>query len=75
MAGPNTRRKTPFEHLIPERTALLVIDMQRYFVRPESPFGKWLQQNNPKGANFHIPAHLVVQRFRATPIASRRQDL
>jgi len=35
---------SPFDRLDPQRTALLVIDMQRYFVRREYPFGKWIQQ-------------------------------
>lgn len=67
MADHNTGRRIPFERLIPERTALLVIDMQRYFVEPESPFGKWIQQYNPEGAN----AYFQQVRERVIPNIQR----
>jgi hypothetical protein len=30
------------DRLVPDRTALIVVDVQRYFVHPEYPFGKWV---------------------------------
>ena len=81
---------SPFDRLSPERTALLVIDMQRYFVHPEYPFGKWIQQVDPSGSNayFERVKHIVVpsiqrlqERFRSldaqiayTEFGSLRQD-
>ncbi len=34
----------------PDRTALLVVDMQRYFVEPEFPFGQVLAKFQPDAA-------------------------
>lgn len=81
---------SPFDRLNPKRTALLVIDMQRYFVRPEYPFGKWIQQIDPSRSaayfqrveNVVIPSIRRLQaRFRAlgaqiayTEFGSLRQD-
>lgn len=78
------------EVLLPRQTALLVVDMQRYFVHPEYPFGKWIQQVDPAGAtayfervqNVVIPSiHRLLERFRAlgaqvvyTEFGSLRRD-
>ena len=40
MANQKNSTDTLHEPLAPDRTALLVIDMQRYFVRPEHIYGK-----------------------------------
>jgi nicotinamidase-related amidase len=70
--GPLTA--SPFDRLGPQSTALFVIDMQRYFVRPEYPFGKWIQQIDPAGSSayFERVEHIVVpsiqrlqERFRS----------
>jgi len=76
--------------LDPRTTALFVIDMQRYFVRPEYPFGKVIQQVDPTGSSvyFDLVKHVVVPniqrlqgRFRSlhaqiayTEFGSLRQD-
>jgi nicotinamidase-related amidase len=81
---------SPFDRLDPERTALLVIDMQQYFVRPEYPLGKWIQQFNPTGSSTYfnrvqkvvIPSiQRLQERFRSlgaqivyTEFGSLRQD-
>ena len=81
---------SPFDRLDRQRTALLVIDMQRYFVRPEYPFGKWIQQVDPAGSSayFERVKNVVVpsirrlqERFRSlgaqiayTEFGSLRQD-
>ena len=45
---------SPFDRLDPRSTALFVIDMQRYFVRPEYPLGKWIQQVDPAGSSAYF---------------------
>lgn len=42
----NQKNQAPLT-LAPERTALLVVDVQRYFVRPEHPFGQVLERLRP----------------------------
>ena len=63
------------ERLSAKRTALLVIDVQRYFVRPGHPFGKLIQQADADGAEkyFQRVAGVVIpniqklqRRFRAS---------
>lgn len=44
----------PHEPLTPKSTALLVIDMQRDFVRPEHVFGKNLMKRNPESASAYF---------------------
>lgn len=78
------------DHLTPEHTALFVIDMQRYFVHPEYPLSKLLQQIDPAGGTAYLDrvSHAVVpniqrlqERFRSleafivyTEFGSFRQD-
>jgi nicotinamidase-related amidase len=66
MADYDTLTGLPSAPLIPERTALLVIDMQRYFVQPEFPFGQLIQQRNPAGANayFQRVRELVIPNIQ-----------
>ncbi len=67
---------SPFDRLNPERTALLVIDMQRYFVHPEYPFGKWIQQVDPSGSNayFERVKHVVVPSIQRLQEGFRSLD-
>ncbi len=90
MADYEPLTVSPFDDLDPERTALLVVDMQRYFVRAEYTFGKWIQQVDPSGstAYFERVSQLVVpsiqrlqERFRSlgckiayTEFGSARRD-
>jgi nicotinamidase-related amidase len=66
MADYDIFTDIPFEHFRPEQTALLVIDMQRYFVCSEHPLGKWLQQRNPEGVNdyFQRVCDLVIPNIQ-----------
>jgi nicotinamidase-related amidase len=42
------------ERIVPARTALLVIDMQRYFVRPDCALGRLLKQTDPHEAERYL---------------------
>jgi biuret amidohydrolase len=42
------------ERIEPARSALLVIDMQRYFVNPNLPYGKWLSQFDAAAARYYF---------------------
>lgn len=90
MADYESLTASPFGRLDPQRTALLVIDMQRYFVRPEYPFGKWIQEVDPAGSSAYfarvkdvvVPSiQRLQERFRSigaqiayTEFGSLRQD-
>ena len=52
--------------LVPDRTALLVIDVQRYFVHPEYPLGKWVTEWDADGANayFNRVRNLVIPNIQ-----------
>lgn len=54
MANQKSSTDTLHESLAPDRTALLVIDMQRYFVRPEHTFGKSAMKDNPERASAYF---------------------
>lgn len=47
MPREESRGAGPSDGLSAERTALLVIDMQPYFVRAESPFAQFMRRINP----------------------------
>jgi nicotinamidase-related amidase len=90
MSKDVTPTANPFDRLDPQATALLVIDMQRYFVHQEYPFGKWVLQVDPveSAAYFERVNHIVIpniqlllKRFRSleaqvayTEFGSLRQD-
>lgn len=67
----------PVERLIPEQTAFLVIDMQRYFVRPEHPFGKASQLRNLEEAKayFGRVRDVVVPNIQRLLETCRARDL
>lgn len=50
----------------PKSTALLVIDMQRYFLQPAYPFGSFITGMNPEGAEYYYRRvnELVVPNTR-----------
>ncbi len=56
----------PFDRLDPHSTALLVIDMQRYFIHQEYPFGKWILQVDPEEADayFERVKHVVIPNIQ-----------
>ena len=69
------------DRLIPNRTALIVVDMQRYFVHPEYPFGKWVTGMDPEGAGAYFKRihSLVIPNLhrlleRARQLVSHHRD-
>jgi len=44
----------PLGRIEPRRAALLVIDMQRYFLRPEYPFGRFIAGVTPEGSAYYL---------------------
>ena len=54
MAENDILAGLPFQKLNPERTALLVIDMQKYFTEPDYPFDKMMQQLDPDGCKYYL---------------------
>ncbi|MBW2634819.1 MAG: cysteine hydrolase [Deltaproteobacteria bacterium] len=54
MADNEILAGLPFQKLNPERTALLVIDMQKYFTEPDHPFDKMMKQFDPDGCKFYL---------------------
>ena len=47
--------------LNPTRTALIVVDMQRYFLRPEYPLGRFVEKTSPESASqYYERVHQVV---------------
>lgn len=64
----------PIGKLDPRRTALLVIDLQRYFVHPDHPFGRLIATITPEGSNYYLKrvdelvipnTQRLLQAFRA----------
>ena len=45
---------SPVEAIIPVRSALIVVDMQRYFVKRDYPYGKWLFQFDEPSAKSYF---------------------
>jgi nicotinamidase-related amidase len=58
----------------PRRTALLVIDMQWFFVSPDSNFGRWMTLANPEGAAYYNDRcqSLVIPRIGTLLTAFRK---
>ena len=54
MADIDILAGLPFQNLNPEKTALLVIDMQRYFTEPDHPFDKMMKQFDPDGCKYYL---------------------
>lgn len=54
MADNDILAGLPFQRLNPEKTALLVIDMQRYFTEPGHPYDKMMQQFDPDGCKYYL---------------------
>jgi nicotinamidase-related amidase len=54
------------DRLVPDRTALIVVDVQRYFVHPEYPLGKWVTEWDADGANayFNRVRNLVIPNIQ-----------
>ena len=54
------------DRLVPDRTALIVVDVQRYFVHPEYPLGKWITGWDADGANayFNRVRNLVIPNIQ-----------
>jgi nicotinamidase-related amidase len=68
MPEQETATTIPFYRLDPHSTALLVIDMQRYFVHQEYPFGKWILQLDPEEAEAYFER--VKHRYPEHPTTS-----
>ena len=60
MANQESSVDTLHEPLAPDRTALLVIDMQRYFVRPEYTYGKNAMKGDPERASAYFQRVLEI---------------
>jgi len=60
-----------------DHTALLVIDVQRYFVHPEYPFGKWVADVTPGGidAYFQRVRNLVIPNIQRLLEGARQRGL
>jgi nicotinamidase-related amidase len=54
MSEPLPSLTRPIGKLDPERTALLVIDLQRYFVQPGYPFGRFIASVTPEGSGYYL---------------------
>ena len=65
------------DRLIPNRTALIVVDVQRYFVHPDYPFGKWVTGLAPEGADayFRRVRDLVIPNVQRLLERARRLGL
>jgi nicotinamidase-related amidase len=65
------------DRLAPDRTALLVIDVQRYFVHPEYPFGKWVAGMVPGGIDVYYQRvrDLVIPNIRRLLEGARQRGL
>ena len=63
--------------LAPDQTALLVIDVRRYFVHPEYPFGKWVAGMVPGGidAYYQRVRDLVIPNIQRLLEGARRRGL
>ena len=65
------------DRLAPDHTALLVIDVQRYFVHPEYPFGKWVAGITPGGidAYYQRVRDLVIPNIQRLLEGARQRGL
>jgi nicotinamidase-related amidase len=65
------------EHLTSARTALIVVDVQRYFVHPEYPFGRWVASSTPGGidAYYQRVRDLVVPNIQRLLEGARQRGL
>jgi nicotinamidase-related amidase len=54
MAKNDILTGLPFQKLNPVRTALIVVDMQKYFTEPDHPFGRMMEQFDPDGIKFYL---------------------
>lgn len=54
MSETLTPLARPIGRLDAERTALLVIDLQRYFVQPGYPFGRFIASITPEGSDYYL---------------------
>jgi biuret amidohydrolase len=65
------------DSLAPDRTALLVIDVQRYFIHPEYPFGKWVAGMVPGGidAYYQRVRDLVIPNIQRLLEGARQRGL
>ena len=65
------------DRLTPAHTALIVIDVQRYFVHPEYPFGKWVAGIIPGGidAYYQRVRDLVIPNIQRLLEAARQRGL
>jgi nicotinamidase-related amidase len=66
MSEPTLESGQPIGRLEPDRTALLVVDMQRYFLDPEAPFGRFIASVRPDGAGYyqHRVNELVIPQIQ-----------
>jgi nicotinamidase-related amidase len=62
---------------VSDRTALIVVDVQRYFVHPEFPFGKWVTGLDPDGADAYFirVRDLVIPNIQRLLECARRLGL
>ena len=65
------------DRLTAARTALMIVDMQRYFVHPEYPFGKWVSGLVPGGIDdyFRRVRHLVIPDIQRLLERARQREL
>jgi biuret amidohydrolase len=65
------------DKLATHHTALLVIDVQRYFVHPEYPFGKWVAGITPGGidAYYQRVRDLVIPNIQRLLEGARQRGL
>ena len=65
------------DRLAPDHTALLVIDVQRYFVHPEYPFGRWVAGMVPGGidAYYQRVRDLVIPNIQRLLEGARQRGL
>ena len=66
MANDDILAGLPFQKLNPDKTALLVIDMQRYFTEPNHPYDKMMKQFDPDGCKYYSNRvdHLVIPNIQ-----------
>jgi nicotinamidase-related amidase len=65
------------DSLASDHTALLVIDVQRYFVHPEYPFGKWVASVTPGGidAYYQRVRDLVIPNIKRLLDGARQRGI
>jgi nicotinamidase-related amidase len=66
---------SPVGPIAPERSALVVVDVQRYFVRRDYPFGKWIAQFGEEAAQayFDRVESTVLPNIQRLQAAFRRR--